>query len=45
MCSAFQLVTYTIRWQDDTLTSGATFETPSLWFNDNCYFLESPTTG
>jgi hypothetical protein len=45
VCSAFQVVTYTIRWQDDTLTSGATFETPSLWFNDNCYLLEPPTTG
>ncbi len=40
VCTAYQVVTYSIRWADDTLTSGKTFETPSLWWNDNCYFLE-----
>jgi hypothetical protein len=37
-CVAWVDLRYAIRWADGTLTSGKVLVSPSLLFNDNCYF-------
>lgn len=42
-CIAWTEVFYTIRWADDTLTSGKSFLASSDLWNDNCYFEPPPS--
>jgi hypothetical protein len=42
-CVAWTEVFFTIRWADDTLTSGKSFLSSSDLWNDNCYFTPEPT--
>jgi hypothetical protein len=42
-CVAWTEVFFTIRWADDTLTSGKSFLSRSDLWNDNCYFTPEPT--
>jgi hypothetical protein len=43
-CVAWTEVFYSIRWADDTLTSGKSFPSSSDLWNDNCYFTPEPPT-
>lgn len=43
-CEAWTEVFYSIRWADDTLTSGRSLRAGSDLWNDNCFFTPEPTT-
>jgi hypothetical protein len=43
-CVAWTEVFYSIRWADDTLTSGRSLVSSSDLWNDNCYFTPEPTS-
>ena len=43
-CEAWTEVFYSIRWADDTLTSGRSLRAGSDLWNDNCFFAPEPTT-